>query len=67
MAAISPSTWQKSTFSPDGSDCVYIAATSDGTVLLRESDEPQTILTTDPRQLGALIAGLRSPHDGSPE
>ncbi|GAA3973633.1 DUF397 domain-containing protein [Streptomyces plumbiresistens] len=52
-------TWQKSTYSEEGSACVYLAATPAGTILLRESDEPETIITTGPRQLRALIAGLR--------
>ncbi|CAM5607998.1 hypothetical protein SALBM311S_00424 [Streptomyces alboniger] len=54
-------TWQKSTYSEEGSACVYLAPTPTGTILLRESDEPETILTTGPRQLHALIAGLRPP------
>ncbi|MEU0434189.1 DUF397 domain-containing protein [Streptomyces sp. NPDC006290] len=59
MPAITPYTWQKSSFSPDGSDCVYVATTPTGTILLRESDAPETILATGPRQLGSLIAALR--------
>ncbi|GAA3807108.1 DUF397 domain-containing protein [Streptomyces phyllanthi] len=55
-----PFTWQKSTFSPDGSDCVYVATPHDGTILLRESDEPEAILSTGPRQLQALITSVRS-------
>jgi hypothetical protein len=51
--------WQKSTYSQEASACVYVTTTSDGTILLRESDEPDTILTTGPRQLATLIAVLR--------
>ncbi|MFG2474281.1 DUF397 domain-containing protein [Streptomyces fagopyri] len=54
--------WQKSTYSEEGSSCVYLATTPAGTILLRESDDPEVILTTGPRQLGALIAALRSTH-----
>ncbi|MFE5137609.1 DUF397 domain-containing protein [Streptomyces fagopyri] len=54
--------WQKSTHSQEASACVYVAATPAGTILLRESDDPEVILTTGPRQLGTLIAALRSPH-----
>jgi hypothetical protein len=50
--------WQKSTHSESGSSCVYIATPAAGTILLRESDEPDTILTTGPRQLAALIRTL---------
>ncbi|MET7655883.1 MULTISPECIES: DUF397 domain-containing protein [unclassified Streptomyces] len=52
--------WQKSTYSQEASACVYLAATPAGTILLRESDEPGTVVTTGPRQLDALITALRS-------
>ncbi|WP_062712226.1 DUF397 domain-containing protein [Streptomyces regalis] len=51
--------WLKSTYSQEASACVYVATTPTGTVLLRESDEPENILTTGPRQLAALISALR--------
>ncbi|PSM43822.1 DUF397 domain-containing protein [Streptomyces dioscori] len=41
--------------SQSGSACVYIATPTTGTILLRESDAPEIILTTGPRQLAALI------------
>ncbi|WP_329217290.1 DUF397 domain-containing protein [Streptomyces sp. NBC_01485] len=53
--------WQKSTYSQEASACVYVTATHAGTVLLRESDEPETILATDSRPLAALITMLRAP------
>jgi hypothetical protein len=53
--------WRKSSFSPDGSNCVYIAANPTGsTIHLRESDEPQTVVTTTPVPLDALIRALKS-------
>lgn len=55
-------TWQKSTYSEEGSACVYLSTTPTGTILLRESDAPETVLTTGPHQLGALIATLRADH-----
>ncbi|WP_328669523.1 DUF397 domain-containing protein [Streptomyces sp. NBC_00328] len=51
--------WQKSTHSQEASSCVYLATTPTGTILLRESDAPEAILTTGPRQLAALITALR--------
>ncbi|MDO0935956.1 DUF397 domain-containing protein [Streptomyces sp. DG2A-72] len=51
--------WQKSTYSQEASACVHLAATPTGTILLHESDEPETILTTGPRQLADLISALR--------
>ncbi|MET7883690.1 DUF397 domain-containing protein [Streptomyces avermitilis] len=52
--------WQKSTYSQEASACVYLATTPTGTILLRESDEPEAILSTGTRQLGALISALRT-------
>ncbi|MEU9283376.1 DUF397 domain-containing protein [Streptomyces sp. NPDC048275] len=58
--------WQKSTYSQEASACVYVATTPTGTILLRESDEPETILTTGPRQLRTLITTLKYPRQGPP-
>ncbi|MFE2514290.1 DUF397 domain-containing protein [Streptomyces mirabilis] len=52
--------WQKSTYSGDSSNCVYVAATFNGTIHLRESDEPETILTTAPAALKSLIQALKT-------
>jgi hypothetical protein len=52
--------WQKSSFSDGaGANCVYVAATrSAGAIHLRESDTPETTLTTTPAALAALIRTL---------
>ena len=57
--------WQKSTFSgnPQG-DCLYIAAAPDGTIRLRESDTPGTVLIAAPRELAALLAGIKRSAPG---
>jgi Domain of unknown function (DUF397) len=49
-------TWQKSSYSggPEG-NCLYIAPTPDGTLRLRESDEPDVVLGTVPEGLAALL------------
>ncbi|WP_149825795.1 DUF397 domain-containing protein [Streptomyces tailanensis] len=54
-------TWQKSTFSggPQG-ECLYLATTPDGTIRLRESDTPDTILGTDTRGLARLLLHIKS-------
>ncbi|WP_329119604.1 DUF397 domain-containing protein [Streptomyces sp. NBC_01465] len=54
-------TWQKSSFSggPEG-ECVYVTATPDGTIRLRESDTPNTQLTTTPPGLAALLNYARN-------
>ncbi|MFI0982268.1 DUF397 domain-containing protein [Streptomyces sp. NPDC021093] len=52
--------WQKSTFSDGaGDNCVNVAS-SDGTVHLRESDEPEVVLTTTPHALAALLRTAQS-------
>ena len=52
--------WQKSSFSGggDASDCIELAARQDA-VLLRESDEPGTMITTTATGLAALIRHVR--------
>ncbi|MGW1500412.1 DUF397 domain-containing protein [Streptomyces mirabilis] len=52
--------WQKSSFSggPE-SNCVYLATAPDGTIRLRESDDPGTVLTTTPDQLAALLQHIK--------
>lgn len=52
--------WQKSSYSGDGSNCLYVAAASDGTVRLRESDLPDVVVTTTPRRLRAFIRGVKA-------
>ncbi|MGH1555269.1 DUF397 domain-containing protein [Streptomyces sp. L7] len=46
--------WQKSTYSPDASNCVYLSADPTGTVRLRESDTPEVTLTTTTDRLRHL-------------
>ncbi|MDQ1037725.1 hypothetical protein QFZ75_004141 [Streptomyces sp. V3I8] len=60
-------TWQKSTFSggPQG-ECVYMAAAPDGTIRLRESDAPDTVLSTGPQGLARLLHHVRSTTAGHP-
>jgi hypothetical protein len=56
-----PVNWQKSSFSGsgDGNACVELA-TAPGTVHLRESETPATLLTTTPTTLAALLHRIRS-------
>lgn len=51
--------WQKSSYSGDSSNCVYAAASLTDTIHLRESDEPDVILTTTTPGLRALICGIK--------
>lgn len=53
-------TWQKSTYSAEAANCVYLAAGPTRTVHLRESDTPETILTASPTALHTLIRTLKA-------
>lgn len=56
-----PRHWQKSTFSDggDGNTCIELAATQ-ATLHLRESDTPDTELTTTRAPLTHLIRSIKS-------
>ncbi|AEM88165.1 DUF397 domain-containing protein [Streptomyces violaceusniger] len=51
--------WRKSTYSADAGNCVDVAA-SERAVLLRESDDPDVILTTTSAALRAFIRGAKA-------
>ncbi|MEU5421090.1 DUF397 domain-containing protein [Streptomyces sp. NPDC020799] len=51
--------WQKSSYSGDASNCLNIA-TADSSLLLRESDDPASVLTLSPTKLHALIESLKA-------
>ncbi|QKW07041.1 DUF397 domain-containing protein [Streptomyces sp. NA04227] len=52
--------WQKSSYSAQASDCLYLAPAEDGTIKLRESDDPATVVTTTPQNLKAFILGVKA-------
>ncbi len=53
--------WQKSSFSGGdaSSNCLELARTREGTVCLRESDDPGVVIITTPPRLASLIHHLR--------
>ncbi|MFD7507032.1 DUF397 domain-containing protein [Streptomyces sp. NPDC059850] len=55
-----PRDWQKSSYSQEGSACVYVAAPAPHTIALRESDEPDVILTTTPATLATFIRAAKA-------
>ncbi|MFE4976292.1 DUF397 domain-containing protein [Kitasatospora sp. NPDC056651] len=57
MAALN---WQKSSYSSESVNCVFVAAVPDGTVAIRESDDPDVIITTQPDKLRALLRGVKA-------
>lgn len=52
--------WQKSTYSDAAASCVYLAPSPTGTIHLRESDDPDVILTTTPARLRLLITRIKA-------
>lgn len=52
--------WQKSSYSPDAGNCIYVATADDSTIKIRESDAPGVILTTTPDNLRAFIQGVKA-------
>ncbi|WP_306335323.1 DUF397 domain-containing protein [Streptomyces sp. KL118A] len=51
--------WQKSTYSSEASSCVNIATAPDGTIRLRESDDPDVTLRATRTQLSTLISAVK--------
>lgn len=49
--------WQKSSFSTGdpNQNCLEVGLASNGSLGLRESDDPATVLTTSPARLAALL------------
>ncbi|MFD8624814.1 DUF397 domain-containing protein [Streptomyces hygroscopicus] len=52
--------WQKSSYSSTGNACLYVSAPDNATIRLRESDQPDTILTTTPTALSAFIRSAKA-------
>ncbi|MEU8513994.1 DUF397 domain-containing protein [Kitasatospora sp. NPDC048722] len=52
--------WQKSSYSSESANCIYLAAAHDGSIKIRESDDPDTIITTTPDKLKAFLCGVRA-------
>ncbi|MEU1784417.1 DUF397 domain-containing protein [Streptomyces sparsogenes] len=54
--------WRKSSYSSQGANCLYVSSTDDATIRLRESDDPDTILTTTPTTLRTFIRSAKAGH-----
>ncbi|MBV6695894.1 DUF397 domain-containing protein [Kitasatospora aureofaciens] len=52
--------WQKSSYSSESVNCIYLAAARDGSIKIRESDDPDTIITTTPDKLHAFLCGVKA-------
>ncbi|GLV76443.1 DUF397 domain-containing protein [Streptomyces hygroscopicus] len=54
-------TWRKSSFSEGHTDtCVELAADSAGLPHLRESDDPEVVISTTPAALRALLRAVKA-------
>lgn len=51
--------WQKSSYSTDGEECVELASAAE-LVLVRESDGPNTIITSSQANLRAFMLGVKA-------
>ncbi|MFD7322245.1 DUF397 domain-containing protein [Streptomyces sp. NPDC059875] len=60
--------WRKSSYSPDGSNCVCVALAPDGTVRLRDSKVPAVVVPASPGALRVFLeavgAGALRPRTG---
>ena len=52
-------TWQKSSFSSGNTNCIELSTTADA-ILMRESDTPETVVTTSRTKLQAFILGVKA-------
>ncbi|MBA2808506.1 DUF397 domain-containing protein [Streptomyces sp. KM273126] len=51
--------WQKSSYSSEGNNCLELAPAPDGTIRLRESDEPTVSLALQVPGLNSLLHAAR--------
>ncbi|CAN3981705.1 DUF397 domain-containing protein [Kitasatospora purpeofusca] len=55
-----PRTWQKSTSSSqDGGNSVEVSTNAEGLVEIRESDAPESIVTTTPTKFALWLEGVK--------
>ncbi|MCX5198592.1 DUF397 domain-containing protein [Streptomyces sp. NBC_00249] len=55
-----PISWQKATFSGgNGENCIEVGRQADS-IVMRESDDPDLIITTSPAKLSAFIQGVKA-------
>ncbi|WP_185836640.1 DUF397 domain-containing protein [Streptomyces sp. WAC 06783] len=57
--------WQKSSYSNAGANCLNVAAAPDGTLRLRESDAPETVLPVTRDGLAAFLVAIKG-HGARP-
>ncbi|KAK1186301.1 DUF397 domain-containing protein [Streptomyces sp. NBS 14/10] len=55
-----PADWRKSSHSAQGSNCLNVAAPTPDVIKIRESDDPDIILTATPTILGVFIRAAKA-------
>lgn len=55
-------TWQKSSYSGNAGngECVELGVATDGASLLRESDDPDIVITAQATRLSGLLAAIKA-------
>ncbi|MEC4020542.1 DUF397 domain-containing protein [Streptomyces sp. H27-D2] len=53
-------TWQKSSHSSEGNNCVELAPAPDGSIRLRESDDPDGVLAVGRPGLSAFLLAVKA-------
>ncbi|MFF2746377.1 DUF397 domain-containing protein [Kitasatospora sp. NPDC058048] len=51
---------QNSIYSSESANCIYLVVAPEGGIKLRESDDPDTVLTASPGALGAFLCGVKA-------
>jgi hypothetical protein len=57
---VSTPNWQKSSYCGEGANCLNVAAAPDGTVRIRESDDPCRVLTSTVTQLRSFLLAVKA-------
>ncbi|MEU4891651.1 DUF397 domain-containing protein [Streptomyces sp. NPDC044780] len=52
--------WQKSSYSVEGSNCLYVATGERDTIMLRESEQPEVVLSTTRARLRTFIRAAKA-------
>ncbi|MBD0689741.1 DUF397 domain-containing protein [Streptomyces sp. CBMA123] len=52
--------WQKSSYSSESANCIYLAGVAGGGVRIRESDDPDVIIATSSDGLRAFLRGVKA-------
>lgn len=55
-----PVDWQKSSYSAEAANCVGVVAPTPSVIKIRESDDPDIMLTTTPATLGIFIRAAKA-------